>query len=195
MRYQPDTTEEEFYNLLSWLDADREKAALRYERIRQSIIKICSWRGFSNPEELADETIIRVTRKVKDLSSYYVGDPEPYFYSVANKVLKEAQKESSKQVALADQANLVAPLDDSSEREFLFQILDECLSELKPEDLKLIKEYYAFDRPIKDQQRRRIAAKQGISLPALRMRVARLRATLKKCAKKKLAKRQTRDAL
>ncbi len=82
-------TQDEFDNLLSWLDADRECAGKKYESIRHSLIKIFSWRGCAEAEDLADETINRVGRKAKSLASTYTGDPALYFFGVAKKLLLE----------------------------------------------------------------------------------------------------------
>ncbi|MFL6230009.1 MAG: hypothetical protein ACJ741_14655, partial [Pyrinomonadaceae bacterium] len=60
-------TRDAFEGLLTWLDSDREQAGKKYEDIRSSLIKIFTWRGVAEAEELADETINRVARKVKDL--------------------------------------------------------------------------------------------------------------------------------
>ena len=67
--------EENFDALLSWLDPDRNRAGNKYEEIRQSLIKIFSWRGFKDAEDLTDETISRVTAKVLEVSRDFRGDP------------------------------------------------------------------------------------------------------------------------
>ena len=58
-------SQEDFDALLAWLDPEREQAGLKYEQIRGSLIKIFTGRGCTDPEELADETINRVTAKIK----------------------------------------------------------------------------------------------------------------------------------
>jgi hypothetical protein len=79
-------TQESFDSLLAWLHPDREQAGERYESIRCSLIRFFSARGFSNPEELADETIDRVARKIDELVPSYSGDPATYFFAVARLV-------------------------------------------------------------------------------------------------------------
>ncbi|HEY7785163.1 MAG TPA: hypothetical protein VIB00_10575, partial [Pyrinomonadaceae bacterium] len=54
-------TQESFDALLHWLDPQRDRAGLRYEEIRRSLIKIFACRGCAEPEDLADETINRVS--------------------------------------------------------------------------------------------------------------------------------------
>src|SRR4051812_38473198 len=79
-------TQESFQMLLGWLDANVESAAEKYEKIRQRLIRIFIGRGCYEAEMLADRTIDRVSSKVSQISSNYVGEPATYFYGVANKI-------------------------------------------------------------------------------------------------------------
>jgi len=83
-------TQVAFDCLLAWLDADREQAGRKYENIRLRLIRIFTCRGRHDAEELADETINRVTLKAPVVSKDYVGDPALYFYAVAQKVFLES---------------------------------------------------------------------------------------------------------
>ena len=62
-------TKEAFDSLLSWLDPDREWAGEKYEVIRARLIKVFAYRGCHTPEELADETINRVAKKIDEVSA------------------------------------------------------------------------------------------------------------------------------
>src|SRR5215207_6031462 len=86
MKEERDWEGENFEHLLEWLDPDRERAGARYEEIRRALIKIFTTRGCAEPEDLADETITRVCRKVRTIAPTYVGDPANYFYGVAKNV-------------------------------------------------------------------------------------------------------------
>src|ERR687885_224752 len=83
-------TQAAFDSLLAWLDADRDQAGEKYECIRLRLIKIFTCRGRPDAEELADETINRVTLKATQVAKDYVGDPALYFYGVAQKVFLES---------------------------------------------------------------------------------------------------------
>lgn len=72
-------TQESFDALLAWLDPAREEAGRRYEEIRRRLIKIFTCRGCGEPEDLADETINRVSKKLKEIESDYSGDPRSVF--------------------------------------------------------------------------------------------------------------------
>ena len=61
--------QDEFDRLLTWLDPDPERAGSMYEKIRWRLIAILAARGCRVPEELADETIDRVARRVADIEA------------------------------------------------------------------------------------------------------------------------------
>ena len=83
VRKEWDLTQENFDQLLAWLDPNREQAGRRYEDIRRKLVKIFVSRGCIIAEELADETINRVAMKVHEIVDTYTGDPALYFYGVA----------------------------------------------------------------------------------------------------------------
>src|SRR5690242_3335578 len=78
-----------FGELLDWLGPDPETAGQTYELIRHKLITLFRCRGCAVPEELADETINRVIRKLPQIKPDYHGNPIRYFYGVAKKVYKE----------------------------------------------------------------------------------------------------------
>src|SRR6266852_615987 len=84
--------QEDFDRLLSWFDPDPERAGVAYERIRWRLIAMLASRGCRVPEELADETIDRVARRVADIRAAYVGDQAHYFLGVMNNVHHEYLK-------------------------------------------------------------------------------------------------------
>jgi hypothetical protein len=53
-----------FEQLLTWLDPDRDIAGQKYEVIRTRLIRVFELRGCFKAEELTDETINRVTAKI-----------------------------------------------------------------------------------------------------------------------------------
>jgi hypothetical protein len=84
-----------FEDLLDWLDSDRERAAEKYESIRKSLIQIFIWKGFSEAESLADETLNRVMLRVPEIRETYMGNPSLYIHGVAKKVLAEHMRARS----------------------------------------------------------------------------------------------------
>ena len=184
------STDKSFNELLAWLHPEPETAALMYETIRADLIRIFRWRSCSDPEGMADETIIRVTRKVGEMAASYVGSPTSYFYGVAKNLLHEYDRRRDISLSSpAEQFILPAPLteeDDSSER--MYECFEACLKRLEAPERKLVIRYYDGQGRAKIDGRKRLAEKLGIDLNALRVRTRRIRAKLRECIEKCLAK-------
>jgi RNA polymerase sigma factor (sigma-70 family) len=189
MSRQKESTDNDFNELLAWLHADAETAASMYETIRGDLIKLFRWRGCSDPEGMADETIIRVTRKVRQMADSYTGSPSLYFYGVAKNLLHEYDRR--RDISLSPQAEqyvLPAPLaeeDNSDER--LNECFEQCLKRLDAGERKMVVRYYRGQGRAKIQNRKKLAAELGIDLNALRVRTRRVRAKLKERIEKCLA--------
>jgi RNA polymerase sigma factor (sigma-70 family) len=167
-------TQESFDKLLAWLDADREAAGKKYEEIRFKLIKIFVRRGCTTAEDLSDETINRVTRKILEIGDTYVGDPALYFYGVAHNVYLEHIKKRA--------APLPLPRPDSPERvEQNYECLQQCINRLPPESRELIIEYYQEEKQAKIKHRKELALRMGVTLNTLRMRAHRIKVTLQDC--------------
>src|SRR5205807_6485101 len=82
-------TQEDLDRLLSWLAPDRDRAGERHESIRRKLILIFASRGWAFPEEMADDSISRVIRKLPEIEGKYQGSPEVYFYGVAKIIALE----------------------------------------------------------------------------------------------------------
>jgi DNA-directed RNA polymerase specialized sigma24 family protein len=159
--------------LLGLLDADKTRAAKKYEQTRRALIKYFESRGCHTPEDLADRTIDRVARRVGDGVELWGDEPSLYFYGVARHVLQEYYRRSS--------ANYRKPLyiaDDAESLHRRYDCMARCLEALAPEHRELLVEYCSADRRDKEASRRALAAKLGISINTLRLRVHRLRANL-----------------
>ena len=166
--------QEDFDRLLSWLDPDPEVAGLTYERIRWRLIAILASRGCAVPEELADETIDRVARRVADIRDTYVGDKAIYFLGVMNNVHHEYLKR--KKILGPPEA-----VDDVQTKEKTHLCLDKCLDKLAANSRSMIERYYTADKRAKIDLRKQIAAEFGVSLNTLRLRALRIREKLQAC--------------
>ncbi|MEW6125500.1 MAG: sigma-70 family RNA polymerase sigma factor [Acidobacteriota bacterium] len=170
-----------FEKLLVWLHPERERAGIKYEEIRFGLIKIFTRRGCLISEELADETIDRVCRKVHDIADNYVGDPALYFYGVAKNVLHEYHKKK------VDPEPLPPQLPDDNDEEYRsyqekhWECLEHCLNELSNEDRRLIIHYFQDNHRAKIDHRREIADSLNISLNHLRVKIHRLKTELQTC--------------
>ncbi|HSB10806.1 MAG TPA: hypothetical protein VLM38_15060 [Blastocatellia bacterium] len=174
MRKQWDINQDAFDRFLVWLDPDRDQAGAKYEEIRRRLIKIFACRGCSTGEELADETINRVIRRMQDIADSYSGDPALYFYGVARNVHLEHVKKNP--VVFPP-----LPPDPPEQKEQEYGCLERCMSVLTPENRLLMLEYYKEERQAKIVHRKELAEQLGIALNALRIRAHRIRAGLQVC--------------
>lgn len=177
-------TQDAFDRLLAWLDADRERAAHRYESIRRRLIEIFTCRGCAEAEELTDETIDRVILKVEQLAGTYVGDPALYFYGVANRVrLEYLRRKPAAQLDLPEHVAAPAPesSDEAEESEREYECFESCLRALPPGSREMLVQYFEGDGRAKIDGRRELARRLSIAQNALRIRIYRLRATLQEC--------------
>lgn len=169
-----DLQQTDFDRLLSWLDSNPDHAGELYEKIRWRLIAVLASRGCRDAEELADETIDRVARRVNDIEANYVGDKSLYFLGVMNNVHHEYLKRPHL-------SELAPPPADSRVKEQTYLCLDKCIEKLTPHAREIIEQYYAADKRAKINLRKRIAMALGISHSNLRLRALRIRAKLQVC--------------
>ena len=164
----------EFERLLLWLDEDRNKAGEKYEQIRTRLIKIFACRGCTEPEDLADETINRVTNRLREIGATFTGEPALYFFGVANKVhLEYLRRKPTPSLPVATES--------SEEAERQSQCLDRCVGQLTPVNRTLVLQYYQENKRAKIEHRRQLADGLGIAVNALRIRAHRIRRSLQNC--------------
>ena len=166
---------------LACLDGDVERAGEQYETIRLALIKFFDWRRAHFPEDLADETLNRVMRKIDEGET--LRDVPTYCLGVARFVWRESLKNPDQRRAdLAELKQHAAPaqtfLTEADERQSCFE---HCLNELPLENRQLILRYYQDERRQKINQRVALAARLGIPLNALRSRAQRIRDRLEQC--------------
>ena len=182
MRKKWNLTAEAFDKFLSWLDPDREQAGLKYESIRHNLVVIFKARGCVLAEDLADETINRVIRRAQEMAEDYVGDPAPYFYTVAHHLYLEYLKTAPASSPLPEESPLTQPGSDADdELEEIHECLERCMQRLPAATRQLVLDYYREEGQAKIDHHRKLAEQMGIAVNALRIRVYRLRAALEDC--------------
>jgi DNA-directed RNA polymerase specialized sigma24 family protein len=173
---EDDITQEQFDQLLQWLNPDRDQAAKRYEWIRTRLIKIFVSRGSHTPEELADATINRVARLLPEIRDGYVGEPAHYFSGVANFIWHEWLRKQKVPAVLPPPR---VALTEEEERDYA--CLEKCLSELPQSERELAIEYYQEEKHAKIGHRKKVAERMQLAMNALRIRACRIRKSLFQC--------------
>jgi DNA-directed RNA polymerase specialized sigma24 family protein len=186
-------TAEAFAKLLAGFDSNPERAGAKYESVRTALVKFFGWQGVFFPEELTDETLNRVARKLDEGAE--LRDPATYCHGVARLVLLESRKRAENRRADFDEATTIADQSkangtaDDDERKNCF---DRCLIELPMENRRLVLGYYQHDKRQKIDGRQAMADQLGLPLNALRSRVQRIRDRLEQCVKKCLGNKRSR---
>jgi RNA polymerase sigma factor (sigma-70 family) len=181
-------TAEQFAGLLQRLDSQPDRAGEKYEGLRWKLVKFFQWSSCSGAEDLADETLNRVARKLQtgDETILHV---EAYTWGVAKQIRREGQKRDGKTVRFSDMpdhnfaSDAGAAIDDihkkiQSRKEQ--RCLGECLGRLSLQEQELFLAY-RVDKGHYAKTRKELAKKFELSPGALRVRVIRLREKLEKC--------------
>jgi DNA-directed RNA polymerase specialized sigma24 family protein len=168
-------TAESFEALLGWLDPDREQAGERYQRIRERLIALFVWRGCTGAEDLADETINRVARRLAEGLELPAKAGDSFFHGVAHRVFQEVLREREQRARETGFDPLMAEASGgaSSARLSCFQ---RCLAALDAADRRLLIRYHGLQR--RSEARKMLSAELGVTPNTLRIRVHRIRRQL-----------------
>jgi len=176
-----------FDRLLAWLDEGVDSAGAQYLEMRRRLVQYFDRKNCLCPDELADETMNRIARRLEETGGITDTPPARYCYIVARFVFLEYQRgPEHHQVSLNLQPGLGcvpdleqdAMADDRTKR---LECLDCCLKKLKPDDHAVILDYYRGEQRVKIRRRRELATKLGVTLNALTIRACRIRDRLEKC--------------
>jgi DNA-directed RNA polymerase specialized sigma24 family protein len=190
-------TPEGFAALLGQLDPDPERAGELYEAIRRRLVRLFEWRGCAAPEDLADETINRVARRLAEGVELRSGDPYGYFCGVAHLVYKEVLRRASREHrVLAEGGGWPPPnFEDDEPSDRRLDCLRRCLAQLAPDQRDLVLRYHQGNSHQGNggqgagniRARQALAREIGIPMNALRIRVHRIRRRLESCVQAALS--------
>jgi DNA-directed RNA polymerase specialized sigma24 family protein len=173
-------------SLITLLDADsKAPPGTGYQLVRLKLIKYFEWQRCVAVEELADETIDRVARRIAQ--GQQIENLMGYFYGVARLVHKEYERAQLKQLrafATLPQSTEEVEEDNDDDAEAAKQHLEcsrKCLQDLSEPDRSLIVAYCQPDERSKKERRQDLAMKLGIKRENLRLKAFRIREKLDKC--------------
>jgi DNA-directed RNA polymerase specialized sigma24 family protein len=176
---------EAFDKLLTWLDPDREKAGEKYQKLHLRLSRIFAAKGCCQAEDLADETVNVVARKIDWLIENYVGDPALYFFGVAKKIYQPPRPLPNP-----------PPPPDKTEIERRCSCLDKCLNLVTSSDEReVLLRYHQKEKGEKIRERKQIAKELGISINALRIRIWHVHARLRPCVQECVQQLEAGNAL
>ena len=178
--------------LLTWLDEGSNSDGLRYLEMRRRLVCYFDRKNCATPNELADETLNRVARRLQEDAAIETEIPAKYCYIVARFVFMEHLRETQKENVLLGEIkrqphdpNLaVSEADDKKEaKEKMLNCLEQCTGKLEPPNREVITRYYVGKERVKIENRRGLAAELGITMNALSIRACRIRDKLEACVK------------
>ncbi len=156
--------------LLRALAPDREAAGRKYEELRRRLINLFAWEQSEAPEDLADEVLNRLARRVSEGTA--IPQLDRFAFGIARLIMQEeGRKHRSRQALLRE---LPPAGGDRGPDWPSLDAMDRALGGLAPDRRRLIERYYAEDRAA-------LARELGISLNALRNRAMRIREELFQC--------------
>ena len=178
-------TQSAFRQFLDWLDCGADSGGHRYLEIRRRLVYYFDRKNCLSPDELADETLNRVARRLEEEGSIAGDTPAHYCYIVARFVFLESLRHHAKQQSYDERLSV---MHDSTEEkkagERRSECLSRCMQSLEPHDRALIMSYYQGEQRAKIENRRAIARKLGITMNALSIRACRIRDKLEACMRK-----------
>jgi DNA-directed RNA polymerase specialized sigma24 family protein len=181
--------DEAFEKLLTWLDADRDCAGERYERLRKKLIAFFEHRHIP-AEEYTDKTFDRVADLLEKGKAIPPEKQDQYCLGVARNLAKEFwhsrenQSKKHESSAMANDDPVAEQLCEERQQAWIDrrnECAKHCLEQLKPDQRRLLLLYCDGDEKTRAHNRRKLAEELGISDEALRVRVHRTRHILRKC--------------
>jgi len=186
-------TNDSLKRLLNWLDNGVDSDGRSYVEMRRRLRGYFARKNCRAPEDLADDTLTRVARRLEEEGITLSETPGRYCYIVARFVFLEHLREIGSHRAIAYFSGDLAPEpavspapnpEEHSRRETLFTCLEKCLEELDALNRRIITRYYIGSERVKIDNRRALAESLGISTNALTIRACRIRARLEACVRR-----------
>jgi DNA-directed RNA polymerase specialized sigma24 family protein len=179
-----------FETLLNWLGEGSDSQGVAYLEMRRRLVGYFDRKNCAAPEELADETLNRVARRIEEEGSITSDTPAKYCYIVARFVFLEYLRARKSEVPInelvrhpAGEVAIAESSDEQEGREKLLSCLERCVGGLPPTSRDLILRYYCGEQRVKIENRRALAQHLEISINALAIRACRIREKLEACVK------------
>ncbi len=184
-------TADAWKRFLRWLDDGTDSGGQSYMEMRRRLVAYFDRKNCRNPDDLADETLDRVARRLEEEKMIETETPAKYCYTVARFVFmeslrsKDTKSDPIDELSRPDELRIAAAgeQDERDEKEKMLICLDKCSGELETKNRDLIFRYYVGEERVKIENRRSIAANLGISLNALSIRAFRIRDELETCVR------------
>ncbi len=191
-RVRRDLTAASLAQLLDSLSPAPAEAAERYNSMRARLTEFFRWRQCQGPEDLADEVVNRVARRISE--GEQIANLPAYFLSVARLVAMEARERSARESRKLDEyARHLRQMRPADGVDDALVCLDRCLTTLSPERREQLLTYYIGGQAARIERRRQLAQALDVAPVALRNRMLRMRQRLESCLDDCLSTEGDRD--
>lgn len=183
------TTASAFQRLLHWLDGGTNSEGQKYLEMRRRLVAYFDRKNCTTPDDLADETLNRVARRLEEENISEAEEPAKYCYIVARFIFLEHLRSSRQQEALASDlkrnaTQAITAFDQvQEEKDVMLSCLEGCINRLEPAGRQIILGYYVGKEREKIADRRSLAQSLGITSNALSIRACRIRTRLEQCVR------------
>lgn len=156
--------------------------------MRRRLVAYFDRKNCPAPNELADETLDRVARRLEEEGRIETEAPAKYCYIVARLVFLEYLRAQAKDQAVRSEIRQ-EPRDEEENqthreiKERMFECLNQCADKLDLANRKLILKYYVGEERVKIDNRRALSKALGITINALSIRACRIRDKLELCVR------------
>ena len=164
-----DADQDSLQRLLNWLDGGADSDGHAYVEMRRRLRDYFARKNCRTPDDLADETLTRVARRLEEEGIARAETPARYCYIVARFVflehLRETKAHRTSPTRRATSRRTRPPrqqrtrAEAAGTRESCLACLEKCLQELDPLNRRIITRYYIGSERVKIDNRRELADK------------------------------------
>src|SRR5690349_19330270 len=118
-----------FRRFLAWLDEGTDSGGATYLEMHRRLAAYFDRKNCSSPQDLADETLSRVSRRLEEEGAITGASPARYCYIVARFVFLEHRRHAASSTALGDAEPPCPPGAGAAEQKqaLLLSCLEQCL--------------------------------------------------------------------
>lgn len=183
--------ERAFEGLLKWFDEGTNSNGRTYLEMRRRLAAYFDRKNCLAPDDLADETLNRVARRLEEEGVIETESAAKYCYIVARFVFMEYLRELKRSGPMNERhpqstggaGVLTVSAEESADDEARLDCLDKCTAELGDGQRELIIGYYVGKERVRIENRRALARRLSITVNALSIRACRIRDKLEACVR------------
>lgn len=184
-------TPQAFGQLLAWLDEGTDSGGEQYLATRRRLVSYFSRKNCRTPDDLADETLNRVARRLEEEGGITDAPPAQFCYITARFVFLEHLRSFDRKVGdLSGGSDGAQTIEPASPPTFALDAtnvemdcLDRCLQQLPQSDRELLLGYYSGDGRARIDGRKALADRLHMTVNALTIKASRLRGKLETCVR------------